>query len=74
MGIDVTMIDVRDFPKQVEGLRTIIDDATTLKQVSDGSIGSLSALCSLEHFGLGRYGDSIDPEGCFKCFMSIQKK
>lgn len=74
MGLDVTMIDVRNFPKQVEGLRTIIDDATALKQISDGSIGSLSALCSLEHFGLGRYGNPIDPEGCFKCFMNIQKK
>ncbi len=74
MGIDVTMIDVRDFPKQVEGLQTILDDATTLKQVSDESIGSLSALCSLEHFGLGRYGDEVDPEGCFRCFANIQKK
>lgn len=74
MGIDVTMIDVRNFPKQVEGLHTIIDDATTLRQVADESIGSLSALCSLEHFGLGRYGDTVDPEACFKCFTNIQKK
>lgn len=34
----------------------------------------MSALCSLEHFGLGRYGDPIDPEACFKCFREIQKK
>ena len=34
----------------------------------------MSALCSLEHFGLGRYGDAIDPEACFKCFDQIQKK
>lgn len=27
-----------------------------------------------EHFGLGRYGDPIDPEACFKCFDNIQKK
>lgn len=74
MEIDATMIDVRDFPKQVEGLHTIIDDATTLRQVEDESIGSLSALCSLEHFGLGRYGDPVDPEACFKCFANIQKK
>lgn len=74
MGTDVTMIDVRNFPKQIEGLHTIIDDATTLRQVPDESIGSLSALCSLEHFGLGRYGDPVDPEACFKCFTKIQKK
>lgn len=74
IGIDVTMIDVREFPKQVEGLHTIVDDATTLRQVPDKSIESLSALCSLEHFGLGRYGDPLDPESCFKCFINIQKK
>lgn len=73
-GIDVTMIDVRKFPAEVKGLYTIVDDATTLHQIPDGSIESMSALCSLEHFGLGRYGDPVDPEACFKCFDNIQRK
>ncbi len=73
--IDVTMIDIREFPKgKVEHLHTIVDDATTLHQIEDESIESMSALCSLEHFGLGRYGDPIDPEACFYCFSNIQKK
>ena len=72
--IDVTMIDVREFPAEVEQLHTIVDDATSLHQIPDESIESMSALCSLEHFGLGRYGDPIDPEACFKCFENIQKK
>lgn len=72
--IDVTMIDIRNFPGTVEGLTTIVDDATTLHQIPDESIISMSALCSLEHFGLGRYGDTVDPEACFKCFANIQKK
>lgn len=72
--IDVTMIDVREFPGEVEHLHTIVDDATSLHQIPDESIESMSALCSLEHFGLGRYGDPIDPEACFKCFDNIQKK
>ncbi|MDE7324008.1 MAG: DUF268 domain-containing protein [Lachnospiraceae bacterium] len=72
--IDVTMIDIRKFPGEVEHLHAIVDDATTLHQIPDESIGSMSALCSLEHFGLGRYGDPIDPEACFKCFENIQKK
>jgi hypothetical protein len=72
--IDVTMIDIREFPEEVAHLHTIIDDATSLKQVPDGSIESMSALCSLEHFGLGRYGDPVDPEACFTCFKNIQKK
>lgn len=72
--ISVTMIDVREFPGMVEQLTTIVDDATSLRQVPDNSIESMSALCSLEHFGLGRYGDTIDPEACFKCFTNIQRK
>ena len=62
------------FPGKVEHLHTIVDDATSLCQISDESIGSMSALCSLEHFGLGRYGDPVDPEACFRCFDNIQKK
>ena len=72
--INVTMIDIREFPGEVERLNTIMDDATSLRQISDESIESMSALCSLEHFGLGRYGDEIDPEACFKCFDNIQRK
>lgn len=73
-GIDVTMIDIREFPSEIDHLHTIVDDATSLRQIPDESIGSMSALCSLEHFGLGRYGDPVDPEACFKCFDNIQKK
>ena len=73
-GMQVNVIDIRPFPAQVENLYTIVDDATQLTQFDAESIPSLSALCSLEHFGLGRYGDPIDPEACFKCFDNIQKK
>lgn len=73
-GIPVKMIDIRPFPAEIEGLETIIADAMTLHQFEDNSIESLSALCSLEHFGLGRYGDPINPEACFICFEAIKKK
>ena len=33
--IDVTMIDVREFPGNVDGLHTIDDDATNLNQIAD---------------------------------------
>lgn len=72
--IDVEMIDIRKFPGEAEHLHTIVDDATYLNQIPDESVESMSALCSLEHFGLGRYGDPVDPEACFKCFDNIQKK
>lgn len=73
-GVPVKMIDIRPFPIPIEGLDTIVDDATELCQFDDNSIVSLSALCSIEHFGLGRYGDPINPEAPFICFESIMKK
>ncbi len=74
MNIEVTMIDVREFPGEVPGLHTIVDDATQMDHFEDDSIESLSALCSIEHFGLGRYGDTIDPDAPFRCFERIQEK
>lgn len=74
MGIPLKVIDVRPFPVQIDGMESIVDDATELREFADNSIESLSAVSSLEHFGLGRYGDEIDPEACFKCFANIQKR
>ena len=48
-------------------------DATKLENMEDNSISSISSLCALEHFGLGRYGDEVNPEGCFEAFDAIQR-
>lgn len=40
-----------------------------LHQITD----SLSCLHALEHFGLGRYGDPIDPQGHLKGFANLHK-
>lgn len=34
---------------------------------------SLSSLHAVEHFGLGRYGDRIDPTACFTAMRSLQR-
>lgn len=70
---DVTLIDIRPFKENIPGLNFIQADATNLNSIKDDSLESLSALCSLEHFGLGRYGDKIDPDSCFKAFKAIQR-
>ena len=69
----VTMIDIRPLPQKVEGLKFIQADATNLDGIADGSIMSLSSLCAPEHFGLGRYGDPVNPEACFKAMKSMQR-
>ncbi len=46
----------------LEGLRTYKGDLTSLP-LEDGSVPSLSCMHTIEHVGLGRYGDSLDVEG-----------
>ena len=73
-GQKVRMIDIRPLPYDVQGVEFCQADATNMEGIEDASIRSMSAMCSIEHFGLGRYGDPIDPEACFKCFEAIQRK
>ncbi|WP_161625152.1 DUF268 domain-containing protein [Halosimplex carlsbadense] len=70
---DVTVIDIRSLDSNVQGLEFIQDDATKLDQFEDNSVESISSLHAAEHFGLGRYGDPIDPEGHTKFMDSIQR-
>lgn len=69
----VTMIDIRPLPYEIDGLKFIQADATNLEGIADKSIISLSSLCAPEHFGLGRYGDPVDPEACFMALRSMQR-
>jgi SAM-dependent methyltransferase len=39
----------------------------------DGSIKSLSCLHTVEHIGLGRYGDTIDPDGDLKAIAELKR-
>lgn len=73
-NVKVTLLDIRPLDVHIDGVNFICADATELSSIEDDSIESISALCSLEHFGLGRYGDPIDPEACYKCFNAIQRK
>ena len=68
---NVFLIDIRPLPIDIPGVHFRQADATTLDGIEDNSIESISALCSLEHFGLGRYGDPIDPDASSKAMKSI---
>jgi len=69
----ITVIDIRPLKSTVEGLSFIQADATTLAGISDQSVTSLSSLHAVEHFGLGRYGDDVDPSGWFKGMRSLAR-
>ena len=60
---DIEVFDVRPITSKIPGIT--FKQADLMK--SDGLVAeycdSLSCLHALEHFGLGRYGDPIDPKG-----------
>lgn len=72
--VSCNLLDIRPFPIQIEGLNFIQTDATNLSNIDDNSIDSISSLHAIEHFGLGRYGDSIDPYAWVKALNSISLK
>ncbi len=69
----VTVIDIRPLQSTISGLDFILDDATLLRNFPDGSIGSISSLHAAEHFGLGRYSDTVEPDACFRFMASLQR-
>lgn len=70
---EVTYIDIRPLPCLIPGLHFLQSDATLLEGIKDNSIESLSSFHAIEHFGLGRYGDEIDPDAYIKVIKSIQR-
>jgi SAM-dependent methyltransferase len=57
----VTVVDIRPLECTVDGLTFVRADMCHLDPFETGSIESLSSLHAIEHVGLGRYGDPVDP-------------
>jgi Caenorhabditis protein of unknown function, DUF268 len=71
---EIEVLDIR--PLQIAGhsqIRFVQSALMRLDQSLIGSCDSLSCLHALEHFGLGRYGDSIDPNGHLKGFYNLSQ-
>jgi ubiquinone/menaquinone biosynthesis C-methylase UbiE len=56
----------------LSGLTTGTADLTHL-QFPDNSIESLSCMHTLEHVGLGRYGDRLDPQSDLQAARELQR-
>lgn len=68
--IPVTLIDIRPVELTLKNFDFI--EGTILKlPLKDNSVASLSSLCVVEHIGLGRYGDPIDPFGTEKAVKEL---
>jgi len=71
---DITIIDIR--PLQIDKKSIKFIQMDLMKDSLDEfehKINSLSCLHTIEHFGLGRYGDNIDPNGHLKGINNIFK-
>lgn len=70
--IPVEFYDYRPAPLILEGLQSKRGDLMKLPFKSD-SVESISCMHTVEHIGLGRYGDTIDPEGDLKAIKELKR-
>lgn len=70
--VPVTMIDIRPIEVKLPNFYFIKGSILELP-FEDNSIESLSSLCVVEHVGLGRYGDELDPFGSEKAIKELKR-
>ncbi len=66
LGFKVTMVDIRPSAFKHPNLTQVIADLRKLP-FPDSAFDHAYALSTLEHVGVGHYGDEIDPNGDAKC-------
>lgn len=64
--------DFRPAQLDLNGLECKSANLTSL-EFSDNSLMSISCLHTIEHIGLGRYGDKLDPDGDIKAINELQR-
>jgi SAM-dependent methyltransferase len=69
-GYKVTTLDVRPRVSSLSNESIVTSDAKRLDIPSD-SFDMVTSLCTLEHFGLGRYGDEFDFTADKKAFSEM---
>jgi SAM-dependent methyltransferase len=60
--VPVDFYDLRPAPLELSNFGSARADLSRL-ELGDGSVSSLSCMHVIEHIGLGRYGDRLDPNG-----------
>jgi SAM-dependent methyltransferase len=70
--VETIFVDYRPLKTSLPGLTTISGTILNLP-FADNSLQSLSCLHVIEHIGLGRYGDTLDPLGSVKAAIELQR-
>lgn len=71
-AIPLTFVDIRPLRMELPGLDCRTGSVLSLPY-ADRSVLSLSCLHVIEHIGLGRYGDSLDPQGTAKACRELAR-
>jgi len=70
--LPVTLVDIRPSAPKLNQLTFVRGDVTALP-FEDDSVPMASCLSVVEHIGLGRYGDAIDPRGSERACRELQR-
>jgi len=70
--VPTTMIDIRPIDISLDNLFFMKGSILNLP-FRNNSIESISPLCVVEHIGLGRYGDVLDPYGSEKAIKELKR-
>jgi len=70
--VPTTMVDLRPLPIPLDSL-TFKQGSILALPYPDKSLPSVSSLCVVEHIGLGRYGDPLDPDGTAKAVEELKR-
>lgn len=70
--VPLTMVDIRPLSLPLASI-TFRSGSILDMPFSDDAVQSLSSMCVIEHIGLGRYGDSLDPHGSEKAVKELKR-
>jgi len=70
---NVEVFDIRPFDLKIPNIKFVQADLMSEEFSFSNYSDSVSCLHAIEHFGLGRYGDKIDPDGHLKGLKNIYK-
>jgi len=70
--LPVTMVDIRPLSLPLDSL-SFKEGSILDLPFEDNSVESISSLCVVEHIGLGRYGDPLDPNGSTKAIDELKR-
>jgi hypothetical protein len=70
---EIEVFDIRPLESTVTNIKFIQSDFTNINPNLENYTDSISCLHAIEHFGLGRYNDTLDKDGHLKGLNAIYK-